>query len=32
MVHGIKFFGASPEVMDAAIRENKKLVLRIMHN
>jgi hypothetical protein len=25
---GIKFFGASPEVMDAAIRENKKLGLR----
>lgn len=25
---GIKFFGASPEVMDAAIRENKKLNLR----
>ncbi len=29
---GIKFFGASPEVMDAAMRENKKIVLRIMHN
>jgi hypothetical protein len=25
---GIKFFGASPQVMDAAIRENKKLGLR----
>lgn len=25
---GIKFFGASPEVMDAALRENKKLGLR----
>lgn len=25
---GIKFFGASPEVMDAAIRENKRLGLR----
>lgn len=25
---GIKFFGAAPEVMDAAIRENKKLGLR----
>jgi hypothetical protein len=25
---GIKFFGASPEVMDAAIRENKQLGLR----
>ena len=25
---GIKFFGARPEVMDAAIRENKKLGLR----
>jgi hypothetical protein len=25
---GIKFFGASPEVMDAATRENKKLGLR----
>jgi imidazolonepropionase-like amidohydrolase len=25
---GIKFFGASPEVMDAAIRENKKIGLR----
>jgi imidazolonepropionase-like amidohydrolase len=25
---GIKFFGASPEVMDAAIKENKKLGLR----
>jgi hypothetical protein len=25
---GIKFFGASPEIMDAAIRENKKLGLR----
>ncbi len=25
---GVKFFGASPEVMDAAIRENKKLGLR----
>jgi hypothetical protein len=25
---GIKFFGAPPEVMDAAIRENKKLGLR----
>jgi hypothetical protein len=27
---GIKFFGASPEVMDAAIKENKKLGLRSM--
>lgn len=26
--NGIKFFGASPEIMDAAIRENKKLGLR----
>ena len=25
---GIKFFGASPEVMDAAIRENKRIGLR----
>jgi len=25
---GIKFFGASPEVMDAALRENKRLGLR----
>lgn len=25
---GIKFFGASPEVMDAALKENKKLGLR----
>ena len=25
---GIKFFGAAPEIMDAAIRENKKLGLR----
>jgi len=25
---GIKFFGATPEVMDAALRENKKLGLR----
>jgi hypothetical protein len=25
---GIKFFGAAPEVMDAALRENKKLGLR----
>ncbi len=25
---GIKFFGANPEVMDAAIRENKKIGLR----
>lgn len=25
---GIKFFGASPQVMDAALRENKKLGLR----
>lgn len=25
---GIKFFGASPEIMDAALRENKKLGLR----
>ncbi len=25
---GIKFFGAEPEIMDAAIRENKKLGLR----
>lgn len=25
---GIKFFGASPDVMDAALRENKKLGLR----
>ena len=25
---GVKFFGASPEVMDAALRENKKLGLR----
>ena len=31
---GIKFFGAAPQIMDAAIRENKKLGLRsavIMH-
>jgi hypothetical protein len=27
---GIKFFGASPEVMEAAIKENKKLGLRSM--
>jgi hypothetical protein len=25
---GIKFFGAAPEIMDAALRENKKLGLR----
>lgn len=30
---GIKFFGASPEVMDAALRENKRLGLRsAMHH
>jgi hypothetical protein len=27
---GIKFFGASPEVMDAAIRENKRIGIKIL--